>query len=34
MTFRSEFSPWLRAENAVVAVVSLVAYYHFGAGWG
>lgn len=33
MSFRSEFSPWLRVENAIVSVVLLGLYYHFGAGW-
>ena len=34
MTYRSEFSPWLRAENVIAAVGLLVAYHYFGAGWG
>lgn len=34
MSYRSEFSPWLRFENAVIAGVVLLAYHYFGAGWG
>ena len=34
MSYRSEFSPWLRSESAVLALVLLVAYHQFGAGWG
>ncbi|MDG2341064.1 MAG: DUF4260 domain-containing protein [Paracoccaceae bacterium] len=34
MNYRSEFSTWLRFENAVAVVVILAAYHHFGAGWG
>lgn len=34
MKYRTEFSPWLRAENGAAVVGILVAYHHFGAGWG
>ena len=34
MSYRSEYSPWLRVENACVALALIFAYHHFGAGWG
>lgn len=34
MSYRTEFSPWLRIENACLAASLALTYHYFGAGWG